>query len=109
MTNRVALVTGGNRGIGAACARALAAAGNTVVVASRAGEPLGDLPGVALDVTSQASVDAAFAKVEADFGRVEVLVSNAGITNDTLAPLRTFARPSRHSAALHGPCCPLPR
>jgi NAD(P)-dependent dehydrogenase (short-subunit alcohol dehydrogenase family) len=85
MTNRVALVTGGNRGIGAACARALAAAGNTVVVASRAGEPLGDLPGVALDVTSQASVDAAFAKVEAEFGPVEVLVSNAGITKDTLA------------------------
>lgn len=84
MTNRVALVTGGNRGIGAACARALAAAGNTVVVASRAGEPLEDLPGVAMDVSDQASVDAAFAKVEADFGPVEVLVSNAGITNDTL-------------------------
>jgi NAD(P)-dependent dehydrogenase (short-subunit alcohol dehydrogenase family) len=84
MTNRVALVTGGNRGIGAACARALAAAGNTVVVASRAGEPLGDLPGVVLDVSDQASVDAAFAKVEAEFGPVEVLVSNAGITNDTL-------------------------
>jgi NAD(P)-dependent dehydrogenase (short-subunit alcohol dehydrogenase family) len=84
MTNRVALVTGGNRGIGAACARALAAAGNTVVVASRSGEPLGDLPGVALDVSDQASVDAAFTKVEAEFGPVEVLVSNAGITNDTL-------------------------
>jgi NAD(P)-dependent dehydrogenase (short-subunit alcohol dehydrogenase family) len=84
MANRVALVTGGNRGIGAACARALAAAGNTVVVASRGGEPLGDLPGVVLDVSDQASVDAAFAKVEADFGPVEVLVSNAGITNDTL-------------------------
>src|ERR1700710_2062847 len=84
MANRVALVTGGNRGIGAACARALAATGNTVVVASRAGEPLDDLPGVAMDVSDQASVDAAFAKVEADFGPVEVLVSNAGITNDTL-------------------------
>jgi NAD(P)-dependent dehydrogenase (short-subunit alcohol dehydrogenase family) len=84
MTNRVALVTGGNRGIGAACARALAAAGNTVVVASRSGEPLGDLPGVVLDVSDQASVDAAFTKVEAEFGPVEVLVSNAGITNDTL-------------------------
>jgi 3-oxoacyl-[acyl-carrier protein] reductase len=55
-----------------------------VVVASRGGQPLGDLPGVALDVTDQASVDAAFAAVEADHGPVEVLVSNAGITRDTL-------------------------
>ena len=82
--NRVALVTGGNRGIGAACARALAADGNQVVVASRAGLPLGDLPGVVLDVTDQASVDAAFKQVETEYGPVEVLVSNAGITRDTL-------------------------
>ncbi len=84
MTTRVALVTGGNRGIGAACARALAAAGDTVVVASRAGAGLGDLPGVAMDVTDPASVDAAFTSVEAEHGPVEVLVSNAGITRDTL-------------------------
>jgi 3-oxoacyl-[acyl-carrier protein] reductase len=62
----------------------LAAAGNTVVVASRGGQSLGDLPGIALDVTDQASVDAAFAAVEAEHGPVEVLVSNAGITRDTL-------------------------
>jgi len=84
MTDRVALVTGGNRGIGAACARALAEAGNTVVVASRGGQSLGEIPGVALDVSDAASVEAAFASVEADFGPVEVLVSNAGITHDTL-------------------------
>ncbi len=84
MTTRVALVTGGNRGIGAACARALAAAGDTVIVASRAGAGLDDLPGVAMDVSDAASVDAAFAAVEADHGPVEVLVSNAGITRDTL-------------------------
>ncbi len=84
MTTRVALVTGGNRGIGAACARALAAAGDTVVVASRAGADLDDLPGVAMDVSDAASVDAAFAAVEAAHGPVEVLVSNAGITRDTL-------------------------
>lgn len=84
MTSRVALVTGGNRGIGAACARALAAAGDTVVVASRAGAGLDDLPGVAMDVTDAASIDAAFKSVEAEHGPVEVLVSNAGITRDTL-------------------------
>ncbi len=84
MTSRVALVTGGNRGIGAACARALAAAGNTVVVGSRGGLPLGELPGVVLDVTDPASVEAAFVSIEADHGPVEVLVSNAGITRDTL-------------------------
>jgi 3-oxoacyl-[acyl-carrier protein] reductase len=84
MTSRVALVTGGNRGIGAACARALAAAGDTVVVASRAGAGLDDLPGVAMDVTDAASIEAAFKSVEADHGPVEVLVSNAGITRDTL-------------------------
>ena len=84
MSTRVALVTGGNRGIGAACARALAAAGDTVIVGSRAGLPLDGLPGVALDVTDPESVQAAFATVEADHGPVEVLVSNAGITRDTL-------------------------
>jgi NAD(P)-dependent dehydrogenase (short-subunit alcohol dehydrogenase family) len=84
MTPRVALVTGGNRGIGAACARALAASGDTVVVGSRGGGPLGELPGVALDVTDPGSVEAAFKMVEADHGPVEVLVSNAGITRDTL-------------------------
>jgi NAD(P)-dependent dehydrogenase (short-subunit alcohol dehydrogenase family) len=84
MTTRVALVTGGNRGIGAACARALAAAGQTVVVGSRGGGQLGELPGVALDVTDPESVEAAFKLVEADHGRVEVLVSNAGITRDAL-------------------------
>jgi NAD(P)-dependent dehydrogenase (short-subunit alcohol dehydrogenase family) len=84
MTTRVALVTGGNRGIGAACAVALAEAGDTVVVGSRGGAPLGDLPGVALDVTDPLSVEAAYKTIEADFGPVEVLVSNAGITHDTL-------------------------
>ncbi len=84
MTSRVALVTGGNRGIGAACARALAEAGDTVVVGSRAGQPLGDLPGVAIDVTDAQSVEAAFKTIEADQGPVEVLIANAGITRDTL-------------------------
>jgi beta-ketoacyl ACP reductase len=78
------LVTGGNRGIGLAIARAFSAGGDRVAVTHRgSGAPAG-LFGVRCDVTDEASVDAAFTAVEAEFGRVEVLVSNAGITDDTL-------------------------
>jgi 3-oxoacyl-[acyl-carrier protein] reductase len=62
----------------------LAAAGDTVIVGSRSGAGVDDLPGVALDVTDAESVDTAFKTIEADHGPVEVLVSNAGITRDTL-------------------------
>ncbi|MET9337937.1 MULTISPECIES: 3-oxoacyl-ACP reductase FabG [unclassified Nonomuraea] len=81
---RSVLVTGGNRGIGLAIARELAAAGDNVAVTYRSGEPPEGLFGVRCDVTSAEDVDAAFAKVEAEQGPVEVLVSNAGITKDTL-------------------------
>ena len=81
---RVVLVTGGNRGIGLAIARAFAAGGDRVVIASRSGEPVDGIPAVACDVSSSTSVDAAFDIVERDFGPVEVLVANAGITRDTL-------------------------
>jgi len=81
---RVALVTGGNRGIGMADARRLQADGHTVVVTSRSGEAPDGLVAVACDVTDQASVDAAFDRVEAEVGPVEILVANAGITRDTL-------------------------
>lgn len=81
---RSVLVTGGNRGIGLAIARELAAAGDAVAVTYRSGEPPEGLFGVRCDVTSADDVDAAFAKVEAEQGPVEVLVSNAGITKDTL-------------------------
>ncbi|GAA2372596.1 3-oxoacyl-[acyl-carrier-protein] reductase [Nonomuraea africana] len=81
---RSVLVTGGNRGIGLAIARELAAAGDNVAVTYRSGEPPEGLFGVRCDVTSSDDVDAAFAKVEAEQGPVEVLVSNAGITKDTL-------------------------
>ena len=80
----VALVTGGNRGIGLATAQALDSAGFTSVVGSRAGAAVGGLPVVTLDVTSTESVDAAFDQVEADHGSVDVLVANAGITRDGL-------------------------
>lgn len=81
---RVALVTGGNRGIGLAVARRLRADGCTVVVTSRSGEAPDDLVAVSCDVTSQESVDRAFDTVEAEIGPVEILVANAGVTRDTL-------------------------
>ncbi|MEU7000810.1 3-oxoacyl-ACP reductase FabG [Nonomuraea sp. NPDC046570] len=81
---RSVLVTGGNRGIGLAIARELAAAGDAVAVTYRSGEPPEGLFGVRCDVTSMADVEAAFDKVEAEHGPVEVLVANAGITKDTL-------------------------
>ncbi|SEG66306.1 3-oxoacyl-[acyl-carrier-protein] reductase [Thermomonospora echinospora] len=82
--SRSVLVTGGNRGIGLAIARELAAAGDAVAVTYRSGEPPEGLFGVRCDVTSAEDVDAAFGKVEAEQGPVEVLVANAGITRDTL-------------------------
>jgi NAD(P)-dependent dehydrogenase (short-subunit alcohol dehydrogenase family) len=57
---RSVLVTGGNRGIGLAIARAFAAAGDRVTVTYRSGEPPEGLAGVRCDVTDPASVDAAF-------------------------------------------------
>jgi len=83
-TGRVVLVTGGNRGIGLACARAFAALGDRVAVTSRSGDVDGFLT-LKRDVTSTDEVDAAFAEVEATWGPVEVLVANAGLTRDGLA------------------------
>ena len=77
------LVTGGNRGIGAAIAAAFVEAGDRVAVTSRSGDVDGCLT-VTCDVTSSDDVDAAFATVEAELGPVEVLVANAGITADGL-------------------------
>jgi 3-oxoacyl-[acyl-carrier protein] reductase len=78
------LVTGGNRGIGLAIAQAFAANGDNVAVTHRGSDVPAGLFGVRCDVTSAEEVDAAFGAVEAEFGAVEVLVSNAGITDDTL-------------------------
>ncbi|MCW2673320.1 MAG: 3-oxoacyl-(acyl-carrier-protein) reductase [Frankiales bacterium] len=82
-TPRTVLVTGGNRGIGLATARHLAAQGHRVAVTSRSGEVDGLLT-VKCDVTSSEDVDAAFATVEEALAPVEVLVCNAGITDDQL-------------------------
>ncbi|MGH3980719.1 MAG: 3-oxoacyl-ACP reductase FabG [Pseudonocardiaceae bacterium] len=82
--SRSVLVTGGNRGIGLVIARAFEAQGHKVAVTHRgSGAPAG-LLGVRCDVTDVETVEAAFAEVDAAHGPVEVLVSNAGITDDTL-------------------------
>ncbi len=81
---RTVLVTGGNRGIGRAIALAFAAQGDRVAVTHRSGGAPEGTYGVTCDITDPAQVDAAFSAVEAEFGPVEVLVANAGITQDTL-------------------------
>jgi len=82
--SRVVLVTGGARGIGLACAQRFAAQGDRVAVTYHSSPPPEGLFGVQCDVTSGESVEAAFAAIEAEYGPVEVLVSNAGITQDGL-------------------------
>ena len=81
---RVALVTGGNRGIGYAIAQELQAAGYKVAVTARSGQgPQGTFT-VTADVTDPNSLDVAIAEIEQKLGPIEVLVANAGITKDNL-------------------------
>jgi 3-oxoacyl-[acyl-carrier protein] reductase len=80
----VALVTGGNRGIGLAIAHSLKAAGHDVVVTYRSGVAPVGFKSVQMDVTSTESVDAGFASIEQQWGVPEVIVANAGITKDGL-------------------------
>ena len=82
--SRVVLITGGSRGIGLACAQRFAALGDKVAVTYNSSPPPSEFFGVKCDVTDTAQVDAAFKAVEEHFGPVEILVSNAGITKDTL-------------------------
>ncbi|MDR7364457.1 beta-ketoacyl-ACP reductase [Nocardioides marmoribigeumensis] len=81
---RSVLVTGGNRGIGRAIAEAFRELGDDVAITYRSGEPPEGFLAVRCDVTSAEDVDAAFAEIEEKQGPVEVLVANAGITDDTL-------------------------
>jgi 3-oxoacyl-[acyl-carrier protein] reductase len=82
---RNVLVTGGNRGIGLAIARAFAEGGDNVVITNRKGEAPDGLRAVRCEVTDTESVNAAFDEAEQLLGGpIEVLVANAGITRDTL-------------------------
>lgn len=81
---RSVLVTGGNRGLGLEIARMFAAAGDAVAITHRGSEVPDGLLGVKCDVTDEQQVVAALAEVKAAQGPVEVLVSNAGITDDAL-------------------------
>ena len=82
--SRTVLITGGSRGIGLACAQRFAALGDNVVVTYNSSPPPAGFASVKCDVTSAADVDAAFTFAESQFGPVQVLVSNAGLTNDGL-------------------------
>ena len=87
MTNKVAIVTGGGRGIGQASAVALSAAGWTVVVAGRTQSSLdecvaaleGEGLAVTTDVADPAAVESLFSQAVEAFGRVDLLFNNAGI------------------------------
>src|ERR1700761_3361810 len=93
---RVALVTGGTRGIGAAISLALKAQGRKVVANYAANDEAAagfskehDIPGEKLNVISFDEGEAGIAKVTGDFGPIEILVNNAGITRDgTLLRMR---------------------
>ncbi len=96
MANRIAFVTGASRGIGRACALALSAGGAKVVLAARQLDRLeqvaaeiraagGEAFVVLIDLASQDSIKEAFSKASKEFGRVDILINNAGLTRDGLA------------------------
>ncbi len=96
MDKRTALVTGASRGIGKACAKALAAAGRRVVLAARSLDKLeqtsseirgagGETFVLEIDLASAESIASGVAKAAKEFGRIDILVNNAGIAKDGLA------------------------
>lgn len=82
--SRSVLVTGGNRGIGLAIARAFADAGDKVAITYRSGEPPAGFTAVKCDITDPEQVERAYKEIEEQQGAVEVLVANAGVNRDQL-------------------------
>ena len=82
--SKVTFITGGNRGIGLAIAEKFKADGYQVVVTHRSGSAPAGIEGVIMDVTDTESVNAAVSSVEAKYGKIDVLIANAGITKDGL-------------------------
>jgi len=80
----IALVTGGNRGIGLAIAKSLSAAGHKVIITYRSGSAPSEFLSVRMDVTSTESVAAGFSEIEDKWGIPEIIIANAGITKDGL-------------------------
>lgn len=96
MASRTALVTGASRGIGKACAHSLAAAGHRVILAARSLDKLEETAAalratgaetfvIQVDMANRESIATAFATASKEFGRIDVLINNAGITKDGLA------------------------
>ena len=83
-TPKTVLVTGGNRGIGYEIAKEFKAAGHHVCVTYRSGDAPEEFFAVKADVRDSSSITEAFKTIEEQFGPVEVLIANAGITRDTL-------------------------
>jgi 3-oxoacyl-[acyl-carrier protein] reductase len=82
--SRIVLVTGANRGIGLAIARAFHSSGDQVIATFRSEHPSDPFHWLQLEVNEKDSVDRLFDEIEKSFGPVEVLIANAGITRDGL-------------------------
>jgi NAD(P)-dependent dehydrogenase (short-subunit alcohol dehydrogenase family) len=101
----IALVTGGNKGIGLAIVRGLAAQGITVLLGARnldagraaASTIAGDIRPVRLDVTDQAQTDELAALVRDDFGRLDILINNAGVNVQGRRELDHLPRPTEET------------
>ncbi len=102
LSGKVAVVTGGSRGMGRAAAELFAVAGASLVICARTRADIdkavaelgerhgGEIVGLEADVRDQASVDAFMATVDKRFGRIDMLINNAGQSSQRAAKGATF-------------------